>query len=228
MPIGFSIWGPPLISAGIGYGMNKIGGAGSGAPGPTSPTFRRSEQTGDLAKEFAFDYALPQAKEAYDPVLKYYKDLLSGNRAEMMGAVAPEVGAIRSGYDQAKKNISAFTPRGGGQTSILSELPFRQNADIQRLLQTVRPAAAGNLGGLAGQIAGEGLNAGGLSLEAIAQQLNALLGKSSMEGPMKRDQGAGIYQILKQLMGSMGGGTGGGGGGGSLIGDFGSGGFIGD
>lgn len=92
----------------------------------------------------------------------------------------------------------------------------------------MRPAAAGNLGGLAGQIAGEGLNAGGLSLEAIAQQLNALLGKSSMEGPMKRDQGAGIYQILKQLMGSMGGGTGGGGGGGSLIGDFGSGGFVGD
>lgn len=222
---------PALIGAGASFGLGKLGGkgglpGGSASVGPTSPTFRRAEQLGDLAKNYGFDYALPEGKKltseaeaGFQPVLDYYKKLLTGNRAEMMSTLAPEIGAITDEYNQAKKNIGTFTPRGGGQTALLSELPFKQMGDIQKLIQTVRPQAAqglsqtaGQVGGLAGQVTGEGLQAGQLSLNAIADQINALLGKSAQDIPLQQDMGSGLYQILSRLPIFQGGGGGGGGG----------------
>lgn len=210
MPIGFSIWGPPLIGAAAGFGLNKLGGTGGGAKvGPTSPTFRRAEQVGDLSKEFAFDYALPQAKQAYGDVLPYYEGLLSGNRADIASKMQPELSTINAQFDQAGKNLGQFTPQGGGQTSKLSELPFQKIAAETTAINQVRPQAAQQLGQLVGQITGEGLQAGGLSLNAVADQLNTLLGKASQDIPLQQQTGAGIYQILQQLIGQAGGGGGG-------------------
>jgi len=199
MPIGFSIWGPPLIGAAASYGMGKLGGGGK--TGPTSPTFRRAEQIGDLSKNFAFDYAIPQAKEAYDDVLPYYKGLLKGNRADIASVLQPEISTIESQYEQAAKNLGQFTPQGGGQTSQLSELPFRKIAAETSLINKVRPGAAAALGSLAGQLTGEGLQGAGLSLNAVADQLNTLLGKASIDSPLQQQAGAGVYQILQKMLG---------------------------
>ncbi len=179
-----------------------------------SPQYRRVEQLGDLSKNYAFDYAIPKGKELLDqsmsgfgPVMDYYKQLLSGNRSEMMGAVAPEVEQIRSQYDQAKKNISAFTPRGGGQTSILSELPFRQGADVQRLLQTVRPGAArglgetaGQVGGLAGQVTGQGLQSAGLAQRSFEDMLNMMMGKDAQSQQNASNMGEGLGKMMMMML----------------------------
>jgi len=219
-----SFIGDPMLGQQIEGVKGAIGGGGKGG-GPagiskTSPTFRRAEQLGDLSKNYAFDYALPEGKkllgEAESTLQKpadYYSQLLSGNRAEMMGAVAPEVGAISDQYQQNKQNISKFTPQGGGQTSLLSELPFRQSRDVTTLLEKVRPEAAKGLervsaaqGALSGQVTGEGLQSGALSLNAISDQINALLGKAGLEIPLQQQTGAGAYQILNQLINKQGGG----------------------
>jgi len=193
----------PLIGAGASFGLNKLFG-GSAKVGPTSPTFRRAEQIGDLSKEFAFDYALPEAKKAYGDVLPYYEGLLSGNRADIASKMQPELSTIESQYGQAAKNLGQFTPQGGGQTSQLSELPFQKIAAETTAINQVRPQAARDLGALAGQITGEGLQAEGLSLNAVADQINALLGKSAQDIPLQQQTGAGLYQILQQMIGGGG------------------------
>lgn len=207
MPIGASVWGPPLIGAAASWGLGKLGLGSPAKVGPTSPTFRRAEQIGDLSKNFAFDYALPTAEKAYGDVLPYYEGLLSGNRADIASKLQPEFSTINSQFDQAAKSMGQFTPQGGGQTSALSELPFKKIAAQENLINTVRPQAASQLGQLAGQITGEGLQAGGLSLNAVADQLNTLLGKASQDIPLQQQTGAGIYSILQQLLGQQGGGV---------------------
>ncbi len=201
----FGPWGT-AIGAGVGglAGLFGLGGGGGTAKvGPTSPTFRRAEQIGDLSKEFAFDYALPQAKQAYGDVLPYYEGLLSGNRADIASKMQPELSTINAQYNQAAKNLGQFTPQGGGQTSQLSELPFQKIAAETTAINQARPQAAAALGSLAGQITGEGLQAGQIGLNAVADQLNALLGKASQDIPLQQEAGAGTYQILRQMMGQQ-------------------------
>lgn len=213
----------PLIGSAASWGLGKLfggGGGGTAKVGPTSPTFRRAEQLGDLSKQYAFDYALPEGKkllgEAESTLAgpeKYYSDLLSGNRASMMAAEAPEIQTINDQYAQNKANISKFTPQGGGQTALLSELPFQQSRDVTTLLEKARPEAAKGLervgaeqGALSGMVSGEGLQAGGLSLNAISDQINALLGKSAQDIPLAQQTGAGLYQILQKMIGGGSGG----------------------
>lgn len=222
MPIGFSIWGPPLIGAAASAGFGKLFG-GSSKVGPTSPTFRRAEQLGDITGQYATGYALPegkkllgQAESTLQQPTDYYSKLLSGNRAEMMAAEAPEIQTITDQYGKAQADISKFTPQGGGQTGLLSELPFQKSRDVTTLLEKARPAAAQQLESIAGQqaamsgmVTGEGLQAGQLSLNAISDQINALLGKASQDIPLQQQTGAGIYSLLKGLISQSGGGGGG-------------------
>lgn len=206
-------WG--ALAGGVIGGLGGLFGGGKAKVGPTSPTFRRAEQIGDLSKEFGFDYALPEGKKLLsgaEATLQkpedYYSKLLSGNRAEMMGAVAPEVQTIADQFAQNKANISKFTPQGGGQTALLSELPFQQSRATTELLEKVRPEAAKGLerlgaekGALSGMVTGEGLQGGQLALSAVADQMNALLGKANQDIPLAQQQGAGMFQVLKNLMG---------------------------
>lgn len=201
----------------VGWGLNKIfggGGGGTAKLSPTSPTFRRAEQLGDTMSQWGGGYALPEGKKLLGEAestlqkpLDYYSKLLSGNRQEMLQAEAPEINTMRGQTEQAKANIGKFTPQGGGQTALLSELPFRESAAETNLLNTVRPQAAKGLqeisseqGALSGMVTGEGLQAENTALNAISDQINALLGKSAQDIPLMQQSGAGVYQMLNQLM----------------------------
>jgi hypothetical protein len=199
-----------MAVGGIVGGLTGLFGGGGAKVGPKSPTFRRAEQIGDLSKEFAFDYAMPEGKKLLgeaESTLKlptdYWSKLLSGDRTQMMQAEAPEIQNIADLYAQQRKNISMFTPQGGGQTAALTEAPFQQARDVGTLLEKARPQAAAALqsiaqeqGALAGQTIGEGLQAGTLSLNAVADQINALLGKSAQDMPYQADIGSGLYSAL--------------------------------
>lgn len=209
----------------IGFGLSEVGklfgGGGTAKVGPTSPTFRRAEQIGDLSKNYAFDYALPegqkllsQSENTLQMPTDYWSKLLSGDRTQMMQAEAPEIQNISDLYSQQKKNISMFTPQGGGQTAALTEAPFQQARDVGTLLEKARPQAAqalqsiaGQEAAMSGQVTSEGLQAGGLSLNAVSDQINALLGKSAQDIPLQQQTGAGLYSILNNMI-TQGGGDG--------------------
>lgn len=206
--IGGAFVGDPLLGNQLAGAFS--GGGGTANVGTSSPTFKRATQLGDLSQQYAFDYSLPQgqkllgeAESTLQGPLNYYNSLLGGNRQEMLAAEAPEIENIANQANQQKQNISKFTPQGGGQTALLSELPFQTSAAETNLLNTVRPQAAQALtnisaqqAGMSGMITGEGISESQNALNAINTQINALLGKSAQDIPLQQAAGAGLYQIL--------------------------------
>jgi hypothetical protein len=134
-------------------------------------------QTGNLAQEYGFGTFMPMAQQDYGQVQKYLSGILSGDPTKVMQTLSPEISALQQQMQQAKKNISEFTPQGGGQTAQLSEAPFKTSGDITNLISQARSGAAGALGGLAGQLTGEATDLGSLSEQSFADAIQGLLGK---------------------------------------------------
>jgi len=178
--------------------------------GTDSPVFQRQQELGDLSKQFSFDYAMPEGKKLLGQAegtlqqpIDYWSKLLGGDRASMMSAVAPEAKNIMSQYDTAKQNISKFTPYGGGQTALLSELPFKEGGDIQSLIQKLRPQAASELeglgkaqAGLSGMVTGEGLQASGQAGNEFNDLFGALLGQQKMNNQSLGGMGSALADLL--------------------------------
>jgi hypothetical protein len=139
--------------------------------------YRRLEQLGDvLTSQTGPAYTQP-AIESYGTVTDFLKKLLGGDRAEMMSALGPEVKTIRNQNEAATRAISQFAPRGGGRATILAEQPYNMAAQIQALLQKVRPQAATQLAEVAKTQGQLGLQTADLGRESWANMLNFLTGQ---------------------------------------------------
>jgi len=216
MPFGGLLMGGLMgLGSQAGGLLGDIFGGGSANVGPSSPTFQREQQLGDLSQQAAFNTLMPESQGFYKQATSdlagptdYYNKLLSGNQAEMMSAEAPEISQITGQLNQQKQNISKFTPQGGGQTATLSQLPFQQEAQVTNLLQQARPAAAQGLeqlagieGGLAGQTQQGALGFTNAAENAAATNIDALLGKATQAIPGQQAMGAGIYDWMSGLGG---------------------------
>jgi hypothetical protein len=144
---------------------------------------------------------LPAAEADLGKAGQYYAGLLGGDRQKMMEAVGPEVNTILSQYDTAKRAAAEFSPRGGGRTQTLAELPFKESASITDLLQKVRPQAAAGAESVGAKEASlaAGLLPSGTS--AAAQLLQYELGKQGMSFNQSMQQGAALAEVLIGLLG---------------------------
>lgn len=131
---------------------------------------QQGQQTANTLQPYGTGF-LNTAQQGIGSSMDYWSKLLSGNRGEMMSAMAPEVNRINAGYDQNKRSLLQFAPRGGGQAGMLASAPYKEQQDINSLFQTLRPQAAQQMGNL-------GLQAGGLGNQTFSNLLNALAGSS--------------------------------------------------
>lgn len=107
-----------------------------------------------------------RAQRAIDPALKYYTGLMSGNRSDLVSALAPEIEGINRGYANTLQTQRELSPRGGATTAFAAELPFRRQSEIQALVAGGRRDAAAQLPNLASTAANIGSGAAGYSLNA--------------------------------------------------------------
>lgn len=202
---------PALIKGGIGLGASLLGSKLGGkltAPSSTEKSImdaqldqmRRSQQlsaeafpiglegsrTGLDAARAAMETSRSALGRSFNPVMDYWSRLLSGNRASMTSALAPELNQMADQYQAARASAAALTPRGGGRASILAQLPFQQARDASTLMQTIRPQAAQGLlqagqGALqAGQgIAQGGQLAGGIGSNLVSNAVQSLYGATA-------------------------------------------------
>src|SRR5213592_1781670 len=136
---------PYAIKGGIALGSSLLGSA---LAGRQSPEQRRALQLSNQAQTQGLAAAGPLlslAPRTYGPVMDYWSRILSGNRGEMTSALAPEIEQIGQGYGTQTQAAANLMPRGGGRATLLSQLPYQQMGDIQRLMQTARPQAAQGL-----------------------------------------------------------------------------------
>lgn len=113
-----------------------------------------------------FNYAIPQAQQGIaagqaglGSAASYFQSLLSGNRTALTQAAAPEINAVNTGADAARRQAAASgTARGGGTASQNANAATTTRAQIDNALLGVRGNAATNLAKTSEAQAGIGEN----------------------------------------------------------------------
>jgi hypothetical protein len=138
----------------------------------------------------------------------------------MASALGPQLSQIGQGYQAAGQTSAALNPRGGPSAQFNAELPYQQQRDVTQLMQGARPQAAQQLGGLGGQLIGQGANSlyastaagrGILEQQEAMRKLTAQQGQSIGSGLFSQLQQSGVLGQLGKTLGSIFGGGGGGG-----------------
>jgi hypothetical protein len=129
-----------------------------------------------------------QGLQDFGPALDYWNSILSGNKAEMESAIAPEKNDILSQYRAKRKQMAATGSRSGGTNEAVAQSEFSQAGDVAGLMQKLRPQAAQQSSAIAGQITDAGLKESDMGMQAIAQMLQA--------GVTERGQTIGILQSI--------------------------------
>lgn len=101
---------------------------------------------------------LSNASTAFQAPTSYYSSILSGNPADVSGALAPQISQLNAGYAQGRNQVDQFAPMGGGRSSVMANLPFQKASAITNLISQARQAAAQGLTGIAGTEGGLGTN----------------------------------------------------------------------
>jgi hypothetical protein len=114
-----------------------------------------------------------QGLQDFGPALDYWNKILSGNKAEMDSATAPEKSDILSQYRAKRKQLAATGSRSGGTNEAIAQSEFSQAGDVAGLMQKLRPQAAKESSAIAGQITDAGLKESDMGMQAIAQMLQA-------------------------------------------------------
>jgi hypothetical protein len=165
---------------------------------PFLDSLGQSSEVGDrFGKKF-----LKKSHKAFDLPMQLWKKILTGDRASMMSTLAPEVENISTGYDNVKRNVGEFGPRGGGSNSTLMNLDQKETGDISRLFQTARTGAAQNLAGLGGQMGGIGLGSLGLGVNADQAGLGAIFQNRNL-GLQQRGQDRDYYGGIGRGIGGL-------------------------
>lgn len=114
---------------------------------------------------------LTQGTGQVGQALSYWGPILSGNRAEMSAALAPEINTINSGYNQQRQQLDTFAPRGGGRANLMQQLPFNQTRDISTLFSGLRPQAANAVAGIGENQQSTGSNMLAQAVQAVLQKM---------------------------------------------------------
>jgi hypothetical protein len=117
--------------------------------------------------------AYQQGLSDFGPALDYWNSILSGNKAQMENAIAPEKDDILSQYRAKRKQLAATGSRSGGTNESVAQSEFSQAGDVASLLQKLRPQAAKESSDIAGKIGSMGLQESDMGMQALAQMLQA-------------------------------------------------------
>lgn len=138
------------------------------AKGAVNAQNRLAAQQTDLAKQTQ-PYVAPyyqRAGEAFDPAFEHYRALASGDRSQIMGAVAPQLADVNSRYGSLITASRNLAPRSGAGAAYNTDLGFRAADEGQRIIDTERASAYPALSAMAGQAANIGAGAAGIATNA--------------------------------------------------------------
>lgn len=143
-----------------------------------------------------------QGSEALAPVMDYFKKLLSGDPAMMMEATRPERGRVIDQYDTARKAVTSFAPRGGGQTSAVAGSFLQEAQQLGDVTSTARREAVGQAGQLGATLKGLGLSADDLATKDLNSIISSVLANKQLD-LTKRGQNMAMVGELGQGLGSL-------------------------
>jgi len=134
----------------------------------------------------------------------FFRTLMGGSAADTAALLQPDVNRVNNANQQTLQAVSTLTPRGGGRSSTLFQLPFQGNQQIQGLFNGLRGQAASTLSQIGATQGGLGAN-----LFGISNQGAGTLGELG-ERQQQITQSA-RAALLKGILGAVAGVAGGGG-----------------
>jgi hypothetical protein len=145
-----------------------------------------------------FNYALPTAQasigagqQSLGAASNYYQNLLSGNRAAMLQATAPEIAGVNARTDASRRQLATSgTARGGGVAATSQTAKDRAMAEIDNMLFGVRGGAARGAESVGRAQADIGTN--------LLGQAGGAAGTLSSESRMSREDS---YKINQDMVG---------------------------
>ena len=155
------------------------------------------------------DTSLPYFQQAGN----YYQTLLRGNRGAMNQAVAGPAAQIGATYRGAQSSLLSSTLRGGARDTAMANLNRDRAASLAGLTTGVQPMAANQLAGMGQQGLSMGMNsllgaASGMQNAGSQYGGNALAyGQNARED--MTGVGAGVADLLREIMRQRGAGGGG-------------------
>ncbi len=213
-----------LIGGGIGALFGGLFGGGGDDKPKTNPEDPYTKILTDSAQEHQ-----AQGRELSNlgssdlaPVVKYFKDLASGNPAAVMDATRQERGRVIDQYDTARRAISNFGPRGGGAVSANAQSQFAQAESLADTTSAARHSAMGGAAALGTSLTGLALSADQLASADLNTVINSVLAREGLAS-QRRGQNMALAGDIGETVGGLIGialgrdsGGGGGGGGGNV------------
>lgn len=137
-------------------------------------------------------------KDALAPVFSQLMKLLSGDENSVNQAVQPRARGVVDQYDAARKAVSQFTPRGGGQANALTQSRFSEASDIAGLKSNAINSATQELGQLGTSL----LNSGVQQQEASLSSLMGLISQAQQSKGSSREMWQNIGLTAGKLVAS--------------------------
>lgn len=192
MPIGTTT----AIALGLG-GASALGGLFRRGGGQSKEDAKFQRQLAQRAAGFGGRFEQMGFRGLRKP-FNYYSGILSGDRSQMMQAIAPEARQVTDLYQQGLQQRE-LTPRGGGTSQLYANLPFQQARSIMDIYQRARPAAAQGLAQI-GQAASQNVLAGyGTGLQGGQSLMNYNLYNRQLQYQQGAGIGRSIFDIIKLL-----------------------------
>lgn len=190
----------PLISTGVGLLGQKFMGGNKGASAAEQAAMAGGARSADQLNQYG------QQQQGFgQPLMNsaagYYQKMLNGNRAELRGAIAPEIAGITETYRGAEKNLERSGVRGASRDVAQAELGRDRAGKIAGLLTGQRQGAAAALGEMGsksvGNAAGAYANAGSI-YSGLAGHANTQVQQSNQQsGDLGTAIGKGVADALK-------------------------------
>lgn len=133
--------------------------------GSSTNTDRKFELAGfgDLSKIFDFGSyqgknAVKEGLGAQTDALNFFQTLLKGDRGQIANLLGPAFSNIQNQTQSARNTNSEFGNRSGGTNASTQNAEEDAQKQIQALISSIFPSAAGQVASIGGQIEGEGQN----------------------------------------------------------------------
>ena len=140
---------------------------------------RSSDQLADESRRTGMSFLSRFTNQLQQPV-NYFQQLLSGNPTSTLSALAPQIGQMRGAQQSLLSQATNLSPRGGGRSSMLFDLPLSNASQTSSMFGQSRMGAAAALPQIAGMQGDMGSNFLRLG-ESQSGRAAGLLG-TAMEG----------------------------------------------
>lgn len=161
------------VALGLG-GVGALSTLGGGASGDLDDILRRLDARTERQSAQG-EELLSLGTSGLQPALRFLTAITRGDPGAVGQATRPERSRVIDQYDTARRAVAQFAPRGGGQTSTISQSFTDEAGVLGDIFATGRREGATALSQLSTRLAGLGLSAEGLANQNLSMLVQAYL-----------------------------------------------------